>query len=427
MKKITSLLLVGFSTWGFSQFAVNIKSNPNFSPKEVYFYTTNGSKDILVSKEIKKNNQWNLSFPNSYTGMMKAYFPEINYSLNFISENKNVNISLNAEGNKVQEVVYLDTANQLMDELQSTQRKQENILPVLYQIKDFYRPSSDFYKALDKEILSLSGQELDFKGHSFIEYYNKNYNKFLVNSAKNPQPSQEEIVSFITNSNDYLETSTLLRPLLVSYLRNSGAKGAEKSIDELLASVNLETPRGQTVMSELIEIFDMYSMTQLKDKYLTEAKNLKCTITDRLASTIENNEKTNIGAKFSNYAFHSPINTKAKSIYDVKADKKIIVFWSSTCSHCETELPKFIPHYQEFKKNNIEIIGLSFDADKPSFEAKAKMYPWISDSELKGWYSSAAELYNVHATPSYFILDANNVIISKPNHFNDIIEYLGVK
>jgi hypothetical protein len=36
---------------------------------------------------------------------------------------------------------------------------------------------------------------------------------------------------------------------------------------------------------ELIEIFNVYSIKDLKEKYLTEAKNLKCTINDRFTNT----------------------------------------------------------------------------------------------------------------------------------------------
>ena len=36
------------------------------------------------------------------------------------------------------------------------------------------------------------------------------------------------------------------------------------------------------------------------------------------------------------------------------------------------------------------------------------------------------ETYNINATPTYFILDADNKIISKPNHVADVLEYLKV-
>ena len=418
-----------YSVHTFSQFNVTISASSDFTPKDVYIYTLSGSKDILVNKLEKRDNIWSFRYPNNYVGMMKAYFPDSNYSMNFISENKDINISIVGTGLKTKEIVYKDEANKLMDAYQDNQRKKETILPVLYQMKEFYKPSTAFYKAIDAEINLLSGNSNNnISGFPFIEYYTKNYKKYLVNSAGIPQPTQQDILSFISNSNEYLETSTLLRPILVAYLANanSGVK-QDVAVDNLLKEVNIESPRGQMVLSELIEIFDAYEMTDLKNKYLSLAKNLKCTITDRLASTISVNDKTTLGATFENYNFHKPINSVAKSLYEMKSDKKVIVFWSSTCSHCETELPKLIPFYKQMKEKGIEIIGLSLDADKASYESKAKLYPWINDAELRGWYSGYAEKYNVHATPSYFVLDKDNKIVSKPDHVGDLIEYLGLK
>jgi hypothetical protein len=50
-------------------------------------------------------------------------------------------------------------------------------------------------------------------------------------------------------------------------------------------------------------------MDEFKNKYLSLAKNLKCTITDRLASTIKSNANVELGAVFPNYKFQSPVNT----------------------------------------------------------------------------------------------------------------------
>ena len=66
---------------------------------------------------------------------------------------------------------------------------------------------------------------------------------------------------------------------------------------------------------------------------------------------------------------------------------------------------------------------MSLDSDKTSYLQKVNALPWINDSELKGWYSSYVETYNIHATPTYFIVDAENKIIAKPNHAKDVIDY----
>lgn len=271
-------------------------------------------------------------------------------------------------------------------------------------------------------MLSKNDQLL-YETHPFLDYYHKNQKYSVQEKATELKP--QDYIDFYSKSGEYLETSLILKPSLINYL-NVSKSNVEEGVDKLLAAVNLETPRGQTILSELIDIFNTYNMDKLKQKYLAEGNNLKCTINDRLASTLKSNNNTEIGAKMPNNVFVNPIHTKAKSLYDVKSNKKIVVFWSSTCSHCEAELPKLLEKYAKLKAQNIEIVGLSLDSNLDEFKSKANIYPWISDSEGKGWYSTYGDTYNISATPTYFILDADNKIISKPNHVADVLDYLKV-
>ncbi|SHM22773.1 TlpA family protein disulfide reductase [Chryseobacterium polytrichastri] len=428
MKKIYVLSAVLTAFFLQAQFTVTVQTPADFKEQDAILYTLNGSKDIIASKEQSKNNVWTFKYPTSYSGMMKIYFPNTNNTFSFISENKNVSVKLVTENNKVKDIIYQDEANDLMSKSQEGSQKKELILPALTQIKEYYKENTDFGKALRTEINRLSGglNSVDQAQHPFIYYYNTNYSKFLsADSSK--KVTQDDIVNFLDKSSDLLETSSLLRPILVAYLNTGGNTNVGASVDKLLDTLKVETPRGQTVLSELIDIFDVYDMNEFKIKYLNLAKGLKCTINDRLASTIKSNSNVEMGATFPNNKFQSPVNTTAKSIYDVKADKKVIVFWSSTCSHCESELPKLLEKYNELKGKNIQIVGLSLDTDKDSYSKKISVFPWINDSELKGWNSSYVDTYNVHATPTYFILDANNKIISKPDHVGDVLEYFKIK
>lgn len=424
MKKILGIMSLLALNSLSAQFKIDIEAPATFTPKEVYLYTLNGSKDVLNTKEIRKGNTWQFKVEKPYTGMLKLYFPEGNISLNFISENKDVKLKFDSDKGKITNVQYLDESNFVMNNLQDVQQKKEYILPALVQIKDYYDSSTRFRKALNDEIARLSLSVADLSKYPFVQYYNSNYSKFLDKTTAKKDITHDEIIHYLSNSNDMLETSSLLRPVLMAYLNVGPSTNVANAVDKLLKAVNLETPRGQTILSELIEIFDTYGMADLKEKYLTEAKNLKCTINDRLSNTIATNKNTELGATFPNYIFQNPTNTTAKSIADVKASKKIIVFWSSTCSHCEAELPKLIEKYNAIKSQNAEVIAFSLDSEKANYDAKVKSLPWINDTELKGWYSSFAETYNVRATPTYFVLDSNNKIIAKPDHAADVISYL---
>ena len=424
MKKIFAILSLVMMNSLSAQFKIEIEAPATYTPKEVYLYTLSGSKDLLETKEVRKGNTWQINVTKPYSGMMKLYFPEQNVSINFISENKDIKLKFDVENSKVSNIQYLDESNFVMNNLQDVQQKKEFILPALFQMKEYYKDNSDFGKAIENEIGRLSNNSETSAKYPFVSFYKTNYAKFLEKSAAKKLVTHKDIIEFLTKSNDFLETSSLMRPILVSYLNIGPSTNVSADIDQLLTAVNVETPRGQTVLSELIEIFDLYEMKDLKDKYLTKATNLKCTINDRLSSTIATNKNTEIGAQFPDQIFNVASNTKAKSIYGVKASKKIIIFWASTCSHCEAEIPKFVEKYSALQAQNIQIIGLSLDSEKGAYENKVKSLPWINDSELKGWYSTYTDKYNVHATPSYFILDSNNKIIAKPDHAKDVLTYL---
>ena len=422
----TTLLLLSY--FASAQFTIKVESPKDFSFNEAYLYTVNGSKDILIDKAEKKNNTWLFQVKNSYLGLLKVYFPQANTSLNLVSENKNVDLKFSVKNNKVQQIDYYDEVNNIFYSIQDQQKKREQILPALYQIQNFYKENSDFGVALKNEISNLSADIVfDSDKHPFLSYYFKTYQNFLQESVGKKNPTNDEIISFLNNTQNYLETSSLLKPILMVFLSNTSRSSLGDEVDKLLTAVNVETPRGQTILSELIEIFNVYSIKDLKEKYLTEAKNLKCTINDRLANTIKSNANTEIGKIIPNNTFLNPVNTKVKSLHDVKADKKIIILWSSTCSHCEKEIGEMVLQYNKLKEKNIEVVGLSLDSDAKSYSDKVRMLPWINDTELKGWYSSYVDIYNVHATPTFYIVDAKNKIIAKPDNFSEILELLQLK
>ncbi|VDH04081.1 TlpA family protein disulfide reductase [Bergeyella zoohelcum] len=406
-----------------AQISLKLSSSSVFPNQEVYIYGVNGSKDIMLGRE-KTNNKGELNFSSkqNYIGLMKAYFPDENFTVRFVSENKPVSIVINQD----KKITYLDEANKMMNTAQELMHKSEIILPALVQIAGYYEPSSAFGKALDQEINFLKNTNTNTSAYPFVTYYLTTFSKYGKQmTGKEKNIKGEDFISFINKSGPYLESSGLLRTILLNYLNISG-KNPEQATDDMMAVLQYETPRGQTVLSEFIDIFDAYGMKDTKQKYLANAQNLKCTINDRLAKTIKANKDTSVGATLPNYTFVNAISTKAKTVHEVKADKKVIVFWSSTCAHCETELPKILEKYPQMKQKGIEVIGLSLDADKANYENKANMYPWINASELRGWNSSFVSIYNVHGTPSYYVVDNKNKIIAAPEHLQDLLQFLGL-
>lgn len=424
-KIILSLVIVGVKILS-AQFSISINVSEHFTDKNVIIYTLSGSKDVYYIQAEKKNGKWIVQIPSPYKGMLKAYFPKSNHSINFISENKNIEMKLNTESDKISGVNFIDEANKKWGHYLSSKDKIEHILPVLKQIKNFYENQSDFDEALNREIKKLEAIENNAEENSFTAFYAKNSKYASENPAY--RLSSQAYADFLINSGELLESSSLVRPVLINFLKNLSRENLIPEVDKLLDTLDLETPRGQTVLAELLNIFDIYGLKAEKERYYKKASALTCEINQNLKNSIKSIKNTEIGATFEDYTFKAHVkNTKAKKLSGIKANKKVVLFWSSTCPHCLSELPIILENYSLLKAKGIEVVAISLDSDQKSYEDKTNALPWINDSELKGWKSKAAEVYNVHGTPTYYILDKNNKIIEKPRNFSEFLSSNNLK
>lgn len=120
------------------------------------------------------------------------------------------------------------------------------------------------------------------------------------------------------------------------------------------------------------------------------------------------------------------IDGKKIRLYDVKADKTLLVFWASWCPHCTAALPKLKKYYNPSNTAHFQIIGISVDTNKKSVEnaIKNEGYAWPNIAQLKGWNSPIAVAYGVTATPTFVLLNKNKRIIAKPLSVEELGKYL---
>ncbi|MDO4763740.1 MAG: TlpA disulfide reductase family protein [Flavobacteriaceae bacterium] len=425
MKKLI-LSVLGLSFICVSaQFKIEIYAEDTFAKQKVFIYTQSGSKDFIISHADKTKEKWEVNIPKEYKGMMRAYFPENAQSVSFISENEDIKIKLGSDLNKIKKIQYIDKANKKWEEMIALEQQKGNILPILLQIKNFYKDNDQFYPALKDEILRLEKTEIKVEKDSFLEFY---LEAMKYANGGDGVFSTKDYKSFLMNSNEMLEASSLIKPILINFLRSIPRESLTQNVDRLLEELNLETNRGQVVLSELLSVFDTYGLTEEKERYYKQASALACSVNKNLETSISAIKNTSIGAKFQDHSFTSNVkNTKAKKISDVIADKKLVLFWSSACPHCVSELPIILENYGELKQKNIEIIAFSLDSDALSYEEKTTALPWINDAELKGWRSSYVEKYNISATPTYYVLDSKGRIIDKPANFSVFLKTINAK
>src|SRR5690606_30635755 len=121
----------------------------------------------------------------------------------------------------------------------------------------------------------------------------------LVNSQVDNKTTAEiyanKILSRLNRDNDYLEGSGYLSTLVLNYFRYSimGANSqeeinstVEKEINHLLEVSDLETPRGQNVLSAIFMVLPKEQFGSLLEKYYSKANDLTCEITEELRANL---------------------------------------------------------------------------------------------------------------------------------------------
>lgn len=109
-----------------------------------------------------------------------------------------------------------------------------------------------------------------------------------------------------------------------------------------------------------------------------------------------------------------------KSLYQLKDAKYyLILFWSSTCSHCLREVPILYDYLKD--KKDIKVIAIGLEDGPNPWNAEMSKYPnFIHVFGENHWLNQFAKAYEVHSTPTYIILNANKIIVSKPYAETDV-------
>jgi peroxiredoxin len=113
-------------------------------------------------------------------------------------------------------------------------------------------------------------------------------------------------------------------------------------------------------------------------------------------------------------------------LYHIPSKVILLLFWSSTCPHCEETMPQIQEIYKKYQPLGLEIVAVSVDTDKKAWlEAIQKnKLDWVNASDLKGMVSPVIESYNAFSTPTFYLLDADKTILSHPNSPKEMQEAL---
>lgn len=436
MRFVHVLAVLFFSIGVQSQHTVSGNFSPANSFRYIMVYHLSNNGIQYVTDTGIKDGQCSFTLPNSvspgiyrlvYAVPQDEYFIDIIYNceedikfnfdlesgLRIVSSEENslyynyfndIENAKNAlmdfySGGKADETAYMKLVNNLENIQKSYEAKSEGL------IADTFIKANRYY--LPKKYIPLNEYLVKKKAHYFdhIDFTNATLqsSEFFKDKVLNfmfwaipPGTSNDELVPEIIKNVDFLASKLAGIPEVLQ--TNIWAQAWKKANE-----------------SEVYTVSDYIFDTYLK-KLALETEN------ENLISNIETQTRLRIGAVSPEITWEE--DGVKKSLSGLSGSSKyLLIFWSSTCSHCLNELPVLYDELQRIKGVEVVAVGL-----EDGMENWKKTIPKLADFHhaiaLDKWDSEYVKTFAVQQTPTYFILDEEKRFLDRPQGLEDLIDYL---
>jgi thiol-disulfide isomerase/thioredoxin len=239
------------------------------------------------------------------------------------------------------------------------------------------------------------------------------------------QNLKQQYLNSIDFSNYLLQSSTFLVDRVTAYVfnmvQNPSDNTYKKHVDEVAAAISNDDAIIKTSLMEILwqrfvasENHDLANY--IADHYLLELA--KTTNNKVLAETITSYKNTSVGTKAPD--FDISLNGNKTSLHQLEGSEYyLVIFWSSGCGHCLDELPKVKEIIAS--KPNLKVVAFGLEKDHVKWTEEIKNYPNFTHViGLGKWGNPTVQTYGIAATPTYFLLNKEKVIIAKPYEYKDL-------
>jgi len=133
-----------------------------------------------------------------------------------------------------------------------------------------------------------------------------------------------------------------------------------------------------------------------------------------MTSKYEKEKVLAIGAVAPDIKLKQPDGTEI-ALSSLRGKVVLIDFWASWCGPCRRENPFNVKMYDDFKDKGFEIFGVSLDSEAGRWKSAIAndSLVWKHVSDLGGWQSAPAKIYQVSSIPATYLLDKDGKIIAK--------------
>lgn len=409
-------------------------TNANAEVKNVALYKIHAKGAKYLKFCEVKNNSFSFSMDSLAVGMYRVlYVNNVNGFVELIYNDEDVTIELDSKKGKSSLHIIASEENKLLQDY----IKASDIIGS--QIEDLQ------IKVLKEQAVTVE----DY--HDLLKAYQTTQNNYLAEAKNNyafdfikanqkyfspePQTTYEAFLSnykahfldYIDFKKPKLRSSSMIKDKLLQYvfgitydenieLMQQNIIAAINDIDAKITDANykelvFEIIAGQLIVSESKTGFD--ELMRLYEKLPKEVQNKE------FASTTKMQSQTLLTAKAPNFKINETLE-----LYDVDAEQILLVFWSSSCSHCEEEIPEI---YKSLKNNiEVKVVAIGLEDEDNVNDWKEKIIPlhgWLHSLAKGKWDHPLADIYNLQATPAFFILNKDKQILFKPYDAKTIADW----
>lgn len=411
----------------------------------VALYRLKGAKQIYIQNVTLEEGAFQFEVPaNSPKGMYRIrYKMNASGNLDFIYNQEDMVVEfdpssaiktiqfLNSEDNKL----YYSFLNQtilLKEQLDALQYNYFRLATIEEKVgsRKLYKSSLLKYTKIQED---FEAKSKDLHAYHFIKAGRKYYNESLFESQQEYLNSEKaHYFDYMDFSNTYLQNSTEITQSILNYVFYFNISEDpdvqftlhKNAINGIMAKLEGDTALKKEVITTLLSSF-------AEDENIKVMDFLMANYYDKLPETYKNKSeikiifnkvKLAVGKKAPDFSWDE--EGESKSLYTLDdAPTYVLVFWSTTCSHCVVEVPKL---YEYLKgSSNIHVVDVALENDELGYNIYSKKFQnWTNVLGLGKWQNPIARNYKIVSTPTYFILDADKKIIAKPEHLSDLKEFV---
>jgi len=315
----------------------------------------------------------------------------------------------------------------------------EQKINILDPVLDYYPDNDSFYLVVKSQVKNLYAQIYGVSNWAtqqypntlaahFIRFDRPQIPDFKLKPIEQKQKLKEYYFKGIDFQDTLLLRTGMLTSKIVGYLslfqrkdmsKNEVEQAFTQAVDTLLQKTVVNEQIYEYTLNYLVRGFDQFGFDHLLEHIASIQQLGRFHNHSLKKQTLEN--KLNLiqrlagGNTAPDFTARDLQGEKIR-LSKIKADKTLLVFWASWCPHCTTSLPRLKKFYDAQHPEKFQIVSISVDNDKKAVEQaiKDEAYPWINIANLKGWNGPIVEKYGVSSTPSFFLLDKDKKIITKP-------------